>query len=92
MQRKVEHKVRAETRTDIQYDHRIVAVVLVSSSVPIPPGIRFQKDGEGEVACALALLKELIARLGRRFIDLLVGDALYLQAPFVKEIEALERD
>ena len=92
MQRKVEHKVRGETRTDIQYYHRIVAVVLVSASVPIPLGIRFQKNGEGEVACALALLKELIARLGRRFIDLLVGDALYLQAPFVKEIEALGLD
>jgi len=92
MQRKVEHKVRGESRTDIQYYHRIVAVVLVSSSFPIPLGIRFQKNGEGEVACALALLKDLAGRLGRRFIDLLVGDALYLQAPFVKEIEALGLD
>jgi DDE family transposase len=27
--------------------------------------------------------------LGRRFLDILVGDALYLQAPFVKEVERL---
>ena len=92
MQRRIEHKVRGQTRTDIQYYHRVVAVVLVSSPVPIPLGIRFQKNGEGEVACALALLQDLVRHLGRRFIDLLVGDALYLQAPFVPEIEALGLD
>jgi len=30
--------------------------------------------------------------LGRRFLDLLVGDALYLQAPFVKAVEGLGLD
>ena len=92
MQREVQHKVRGEMRTDIQYYHRIVAVVIVSTPTPIPLGIRFQKDGEGEVSCALALLRELVDRLGRRFIDLLVGDTLYLQSPFVKEVERLGLD
>lgn len=92
MEREVLHKVNGAMRTDIQYYHRIVAVVLVSSSVPIPLGVRFQKDGEGEVSCALSLLKDLNRQLGRRFIDLLVGDALYLQAPFVREVEALGLD
>ena len=92
MQREVQHKVRGEMRTDIQYYHRIVAVVIVSTPFPIPLGIRFQKDGESEVNCALALLKDLVSRLGRRFIDLLVGDALYLQAPFVKEAERMSLD
>src|SRR5208283_274114 len=92
MQREVQHKVRGELRTDIQYYHRIVAVVIVSTPAPIPLGIRFQKDGETEVACALALLQDLVGQLGRRFLDLLVGDALYLQAPFVKEVEALGLD
>ncbi len=92
MQREVQHKVRGELRTDIQYYHRIVAVVIVSTPAPIPLGIRFQKDGETEVACALALLQDLVGQLGRRFLDLLVGDALYLQAPFVKELEALGLD
>jgi Transposase DDE domain len=92
MEREVQHKVNGEMRTDIQYYHRIVAVVLVSPSVPLPLGIRFQKDGEGEVSCALALLQDLAHQLGRRFLDLLVGDALYLQAPFVKEVEALGLD
>jgi hypothetical protein len=92
MQRKVEHKVRGELRTDVQYYHRLVAVVVVSTPVPIPLGIRFQKDGEAEVPCALALLQDLVERLGRRFLDLLVGDALYLQAPFVQEVERLGLD
>ena len=89
MEREVQHKVNGERQTDIQYYHRIVAITLVSTPFPIPLGVRFQKNGEGEVACALALLQDLVDRLGRRYLDVLVGDALYLQAPFVKEVERL---
>jgi hypothetical protein len=89
MEREIQHKVNGEMRTDIQYYHRIVAVVLVSTPFPIPLGVRFQKNGEGEVACALALLQDLVRQLGRRFLDVLVGDALYLQAPCVKELDRL---
>ncbi len=92
LEREVQHKVNGELRTDIQYYHRIVVVALVSTASPIPLGLRFQKDGEGEVSCALALLKDLVGQLGRRFLDVLVGDALYLQAPFVKEVEGLGLD
>ena len=86
-EREIQHKVNGELKTDIQYYHRIVVVVLVSTSFPIPLGVRFQKNGEAEVSCALALLQDLVGQLGRRFLDVLVGDALYLQAPFVKEVE-----
>jgi hypothetical protein len=89
MEREVQHQVNGEMRTDIQYYHRIVVVALVSTSFPIPLGLRFQKNGEGEVACALALLRDLDHQLGRRFLDVLVGDALYLQAPFIKEVQRL---
>ena len=89
MEREVQHKVNGEMKTEIQYYHRIVVVVLVSTSFPIPLGVRFQKNGEGEVACAWALLQDLVGQLGRRFLDVLVGDALYLQAPFVQEVERL---
>ena len=92
MAREIKHKVNGELRTDTQYYHRIVAVVLVSPPIPIPLGIRFQKNGEGEVACALALLTELVDRLGRRFMDVLVGDAIYLQAPFVEKVQRLGLD
>lgn len=89
MEREIQHKVNGETRTDIQYYHRIVAVVVVSTPFPIPLGLRFQKNGEGEVACALALLRDLDHQLGRRFLDVVVGDALYMQTPFVQEVERL---
>lgn len=92
MQREVQHKVRGELRTDIQYYHRLVAAVIVSAPFPVPLGLRFQKDGEAEVPCALALLRDLADQLGHRFLDLVVGDAIYLQAPFVKEVEALGWD
>jgi Transposase DDE domain len=92
MHREVQHQVRGKMRTDLQYYHRLVAVTVVSTPFPIPLGIRFQKDGEAEVPCALALLQDLVGQLGRRFVDILVGDALYLQAPFVKEVERLGCD
>ena len=72
MHREVQHKVRGEMRTDLQYYHRLVAVSVVSTPFPIPLGIRFQKNGEAEVPCALALLLDLVGQLGRRFVDVLV--------------------
>jgi len=90
MEREVEHQVDGQKRKDTQYYHRIVAVVLVSTPFPVPLGIRFQKDGETEVACAIALLRELDQQLGRRFLDLVVGDALYLQQGLVNAVESLD--
>lgn len=92
LQREVQHKVRGELRTDVQFYHRLVAAVIVSTPFPVPLGVCFQKPGEGEVSCALRLLQQLVGSLGRRFADLLVGDAIYLQAPFVREIERLGLD
>src|SRR6202165_3161193 len=89
MEREVQHKVNGEMQTDIQYYHRIVVVVLFSTDFPIPLGVRFQKNGEAEVSCALALLQDLVGQLGRRFLDVLVRDALYRQAPCVREVERL---
>jgi hypothetical protein len=90
MEREVEHKVDGQMRKDTQYYHRIVAVVVVSTPFPIPLGIRFQQDGETEVACTVALLGELDRHLGRRFLDVVVADALYLQQGFVNALESLD--
>ena len=91
-EREVEHPVDGQRRKDIPYDHRIVAVVVVSSEFPVPLGIRFQKNGEDEVNCATQLLRDLQQQLGRRFLDVLVADALYLRTPFVKTVEELGWD
>ena len=61
-----------------------------SASFPILLGIRFQKNGQTEVACSLALLKDLIEQVGSRFVDLLVADALYLQTSFIEWVKALQ--
>jgi hypothetical protein len=92
MERKVEHTVDGELREELQYYHRICAVTVVSSAFPIPLGIRFQKNGETEVSCSLSLLQDLLDRAGPRFLDVLVADALYLQAPFVRDVEDLGLD
>ena len=89
LERNIKHLVDGELREEVQYYHRICVVTIVSSAFPIPLGIRFQKSGEGEVACSLALIKDLIEQLGNRFMDLLVADALYLQKPFIDGVEAL---
>jgi hypothetical protein len=73
-----------------QYYHRLVAVAVVSTAFPVVLGIRFQAPGEGEETCAMALLRTLVERVGRRFIDVLVGDALYLATPFVEVCEDLD--
>lgn len=92
MERKITHVVDGESREEMQYYHRICAVSVVSSAFPIPLGIRFQKNGEDEVSCSLALLRELSEELGKRFLDVLVADALYLQTPFVQAMEGLGWD
>lgn len=92
LERPVERLVDGIRREEVQYYHRIVAVAVVSTPFPILLGIRFQEPGEGEVSCALALVRALVTHLGRRFVDVLVGDALYLGKPFVEAIEALGLD
>lgn len=92
LERKVERKVDGELRECLQYYHRVSAVTLVSTPFPVFLGIRFQQAGETEVACSLDLLRQLNAQLGRRFFDVLVADAIYLQTPFVAAIESLGWD
>lgn len=65
-----------------------MAVAVVSTPFPIVLGIRFQAPGEGEETCAIALLRALVERVGRR-VDVLVGDALYFAKPFVEVCEEL---
>ncbi len=89
LERTMQRKVGDEVHEVTEYYHRLVAVVVVSTPFPIPLGIRFQQKGEGEAHCTLALLRELTARLGKRFVDVVVGDALYLGAPHVAAFDRL---
>ena len=83
LEREVQHKVNGEMQTEIQYYHRIVVVVLVSTESPIPLGVRFRKWGKrGRLRPGSGARSG--SAVGSRFLDVLVGDALYLQAPFVQ--------
>ena len=89
LERRVERKIDGQLRECVQYYHRIAAVVVVRGAFPVPLGLRFQQPGECEVACARLLLQELVQSLGRRYFDILVADALYLQTPLIEHIEQL---
>jgi len=89
LERRVERKIDGQTRECIQFYHRIVAVVVVSGEFPVPLGLRFQQPGESEVGCARLLLQDLVQSLGKRYFDILVADAIYLQKPFIEHIEQL---
>ena len=75
----------------IQYYHKDKAVVLILAGYdfPIPIGLEMMKSGEGEVDCALRLLKRIIENLGVRFLDIAICDALYCTPDFFDECKKL---
>jgi hypothetical protein len=73
MERKIEHKVNGDMRTDIQYYHRIVVVAVVSLLSLSPCVWRFQKKRRRRGSLCPALLQDLERQLGRRFLDVLGG-------------------
>ena len=85
----LERKVVKGGREKTQWYHKVVVCCLVGGNFPIPIGLEFMNPGEGEVACAERLLTRLIDALGIRFIDIVVGDALYCTPGFFETSEAL---
>jgi len=73
----------------IQYYHRVVVLTLVGYDFPIPIGMEMMKKGEDEVHCALRLLKRLVKKLGFRFLDIVMCDALYCTPNFFNECRKL---
>lgn len=72
-----------------QFYHRYVTLALMGEEFPLPLGVWPILPGEDEVKPATVLLQEAVRRLGTRFFDVLVADALYLQAPFVDAVRDL---
>ncbi|MCP4460657.1 MAG: hypothetical protein GY816_21940 [Cytophagales bacterium] len=73
----------------IQYYHRAVVLTLVGYDFPIPVGLEMMRKGEDEINCALRLLKRIVNNLGVRFLDIVIGDALYCTPNFFKECKLL---
>ncbi len=75
--------------TKLQYYHRMVVLSLLGYKFPIPIGMEFMRKGEGEVECALRLLKRIVKNLGVRFLDMVIGDALYCTPHFFQTCQQL---
>jgi len=66
----------------VQYYHRLVLAILPGRRFPFLLDLELQRPGESEVGCARRLLRRVLERYPRAF-DLVIGDGLYLEAPFV---------
>ena len=61
--------------------HRGVVFYLVGFPIAMPLDVEMIHPGEGEVIAAKRLLERAVGRYGR-FFDVVLADALYLEAPF----------
>lgn len=77
----LERVIHTNKADQIQYYHRSVMAMLWCDGFYLPLDIEPQYPGEGEVACAMRLLKRIIAEYPRAF-DLILADGLYVRANF----------
>jgi hypothetical protein len=66
----------------IEYYHRGVVCHLVGHELAVPLDMELLRPGEGEETAAKRLLDRVFS-LYPRFFDAVLGDALYLDAPFI---------
>ena len=78
-----DHHRRA--RTELEYYHRVVVAQWVGVTPPAILDLERIDPNEGEVVAARRLL-ERVLRQHSRLIDVISADALYLEAPFFKQV------
>jgi hypothetical protein len=76
-----ERKIKVHGREEIEYYHRGVVCHLAGLSIAVPLDVELVRPGEGEIIAAKRLLERVLQRYGR-FLDAVIGDALYFEAPF----------
>jgi len=64
-----------------EYYHRGVVCHLVGFDIAVPLDVELIRPGEGEIIAAKRLLERVLQSYGR-FVDGVIGDALYFEAPF----------
>ena len=79
--------VQKKDRTVTQYYHRVVVAQWVGVTPPGILDVERVRPGEGEVVAARRLLARIVEAYGRLF-DVVSADAIYLEAPFLKEVLA----
>jgi len=76
-------KITVGAETVLEYYHRVVVAQWVGVTPPAILDLELINPDEGEVVAARRLL-ERVLRQHARLIDVISGDALYLEAPFFK--------
>jgi Transposase DDE domain len=66
----------------VEYYHRGVVCHLIEHQLAVPLDVELLRPGEGEETAAKRLLKRVFANYPRYF-DVVCGDALYFDAPFI---------
>jgi hypothetical protein len=70
-----------------EYYHRVVVAQWVGVTPPAILDVERIRPGEGEVVAARRLLARIVVTYGR-LIDIVTADALYLEAPFIRQVLA----
>jgi len=65
----------------VEYYHRGVVFHLVGFPIAMPLDVEMIRPGKGEVMAGKRLLERAVRRYGR-FFDVVLADALYMEAPF----------
>lgn len=66
----------------VEYYHQGVVCHLIEHELAVPPDVELLRPGEGEETAAKRLLQRVFANYPRYF-DVVCGDALYFDAPFI---------
>lgn len=74
--------IQMKDKTVTEYYHRGVVCHLTGRELALPLDMELQLPGEGEETAAKRLLERVFSEY-ERFIDVVTGDALYLDAPFI---------
>jgi hypothetical protein len=74
--------IQLKDKTVTEYYHRGVVCHLIGHDLALPLDMELQRPGEGEETAAKRLLERVFLHYDR-FIDVVGGDALYLDAPFI---------
>lgn len=77
--------LKAGERTVREYYHRVVVAQWVGVTPPGLLDVELVRPGEGEVVAARRLLERVFESYGR-LIDVICGDAIYLEAPFCRMV------
>lgn len=73
-------QVKGETVTE--YYHQGVVCHLIGEELSLPLDVELLRPGEGEETAAKRLLERVFVNYSR-FVDVVAGDALYFDAPFI---------